>query len=687
VTGEDAVATHGGEDRDAAVTAVRTGTACPRRQPVSPTAASRLPGVLKVSVIIPTYASPADRLEGLVASLDRQTMPTEDFEVLFVDDGSPDDTWQRLEAIRSSRPNVRTERIENSGWPSRPRNIGIERSRGEYVLFMDHDDQLYPEALEAGYAFASANGADAVNAREVRTQKPSWALNVFDRDMAQAIERRERHPLSPMNPHKLYRRAFLLEHEIRFPEGGRVLWEDQFFNLQVARHARVISLLSSVPFYHWVVTPESGSTGFLRKDPAYWRFLREICQATNDQLAGDELAHQREQLMLHQYSTRVIGTFTSKFNRRRPAERDFIFTESRKLQAEFDMRRLDGGLSSSRKVRAHLLATGEQALLEKVCSEDTAPALRASAQSLRWEAGALTIRARVDWRGKGGTKHTMVRDGDRLLKILPDEINEAVPVEARDVTDEVAATELKLLVHSRRSQVAWALDSTHAIALDDGPDGTVTMSGTVEAALEPATAAMGRPLETGTVWDVGVQSDLGRTTAYRPLDADVTASLSLARGVLDLAFSNAKGGASVILDDRYEAVRRLTPVDVAVDGAGKLVVWLEGEHDGQGTVATRVGVRTDAAGGRHTDVPATLVVGDGRAKLVMQLGKGEAWLRIGDRVPGNPRDRRVTVHRRKAEIAPRAEDTSPAPAPPAPALSRDAPGRWSRALRRLDPRR
>src|SRR5690606_24376224 len=79
---------------------------------------------VKVSVVIPTYASPPDRLESLVSSLDAQTMPTDDFEVIFVDDGSPDDTWDRLETIKRQRSNVRTERIENSGWPSRPRNVG-----------------------------------------------------------------------------------------------------------------------------------------------------------------------------------------------------------------------------------------------------------------------------------------------------------------------------------------------------------------------------------------------------------------------------------------------------------------------------------------------------------------------------------------------------------------------------------
>ena len=102
--------------------------------------------VPKISVVVPTF-NPGELLNRVVRSLETQTMPAEDFEVIFVDDGSPDDTWQQLENIRDTHSNVRIERIEHSGWPSKPRNVGLELSQGEYVLFMDHDDELYPRAL------------------------------------------------------------------------------------------------------------------------------------------------------------------------------------------------------------------------------------------------------------------------------------------------------------------------------------------------------------------------------------------------------------------------------------------------------------------------------------------------------------------------------------------------------------
>src|SRR5690606_15522788 len=134
-----------------------------------------LGSVLKVSVVVPTYRS-GEGLDHLVASLDAQTMPKDEFEIVFVDDGSPDETFARLERIQATRPHVRLERIENSGWPCRPRNVGADLAQGEFIAFMDHDDTLYPDALRAAYDYAVANGADVVNGKEARTDDATWAI-------------------------------------------------------------------------------------------------------------------------------------------------------------------------------------------------------------------------------------------------------------------------------------------------------------------------------------------------------------------------------------------------------------------------------------------------------------------------------------------------------------------------------
>ena len=82
----------------------------------------------KVSVVVPVY-NPGRYLDDLLASLARQSMPADEFEVVFVDDGSTDGSQLRLDELEASSANVRVIHIPNSGWPGRPRNVGIEAGR------------------------------------------------------------------------------------------------------------------------------------------------------------------------------------------------------------------------------------------------------------------------------------------------------------------------------------------------------------------------------------------------------------------------------------------------------------------------------------------------------------------------------------------------------------------------------
>jgi glycosyltransferase involved in cell wall biosynthesis len=62
---------------------------------------------------------------------------------------------------------MQVHRIPNSGWPGRPRNVGAKAASGEFLFFADHDDYLFPEALERMYAFAVENDLDVVHPKEV----------------------------------------------------------------------------------------------------------------------------------------------------------------------------------------------------------------------------------------------------------------------------------------------------------------------------------------------------------------------------------------------------------------------------------------------------------------------------------------------------------------------------------------
>ena len=107
--------------------------------------------MVKVSVIVPVY-NPGSNIDECISSLLGQSLPADEYEVIFVDDGSTDETPARLDELARTHENIRVEHIPNSGWPGRPRNIGIDLARGEYVYFVDNDDWLGSEALERLHA-------------------------------------------------------------------------------------------------------------------------------------------------------------------------------------------------------------------------------------------------------------------------------------------------------------------------------------------------------------------------------------------------------------------------------------------------------------------------------------------------------------------------------------------------------
>lgn len=91
-----------------------------------------------VSIVIPCYGQ-AHYLAEAIESAMAQTHPR--VEVVVVDDGSPDN----VEEVTSRFPGVRNIRLRNMGLPS-ARNAGAQLSTGDYLIFLDSDDRLYPEA-------------------------------------------------------------------------------------------------------------------------------------------------------------------------------------------------------------------------------------------------------------------------------------------------------------------------------------------------------------------------------------------------------------------------------------------------------------------------------------------------------------------------------------------------------------
>jgi glycosyltransferase involved in cell wall biosynthesis len=110
---------------------------------------------LRVSIVIPCYRQ-AQFLPEAVASVVAQTFT--DWEIIIVDDGSPDDTAAVAQRLIAAHPDrrIRLIRQENRGL-AEARNAGIRVARAPYILPLDADDMLEPEMLAQTVAALDAH--------------------------------------------------------------------------------------------------------------------------------------------------------------------------------------------------------------------------------------------------------------------------------------------------------------------------------------------------------------------------------------------------------------------------------------------------------------------------------------------------------------------------------------------------
>ncbi|GAA0307785.1 glycosyltransferase family 2 protein [Halarchaeum salinum] len=139
---------------DAATDEAGTDAAPTRDAATTPTDAQTASGETpRVSVVIPAYRR-ADVLPRAIDSALAQTMG--DLEVIVVDDGSPDDTEAVVRAYDD--PRVRSVAHETNRGVSAARNTGIDAARGDYVAFLDSDDEWLPRKLERQLATLDERG-------------------------------------------------------------------------------------------------------------------------------------------------------------------------------------------------------------------------------------------------------------------------------------------------------------------------------------------------------------------------------------------------------------------------------------------------------------------------------------------------------------------------------------------------
>lgn len=220
-----------------------------------------------ISVIIPAYNA-EKTLRRACDSVLTQSYPN--VELVVVNDGSKDGTQGILDALTGEYANVKGIFQENGG-VCKARNTGLDNAAGDYLFFLDADDELMPECLTSLYNIAAAHNCDITAGGCLRIRPdgtsfesriaPAGGLAVWEGQEALENSLKD-HPGTYAVWGKLYRRTIL--EKVRFVEGKRV-HEDSFFLFEVFLQPVKMAVTDVLGVRYYLTQNSASRAGFSEK--------------------------------------------------------------------------------------------------------------------------------------------------------------------------------------------------------------------------------------------------------------------------------------------------------------------------------------------------------------------------------------------------------------------------------------
>lgn len=214
----------------------------------------------KVTVIIPTYNS-EEFLDSTIESVMNQSFGFENIELILVDDYSTDNTPELINSYCSKYENIKTYKSgKKTGTPGRARNIAIDNSDSEYIMFLDHDDLYLENTVENLYNGITENSAD-VCIGKFQTFGENYIVTEDWITEDVILNSIDENPLffSINNIWRMiFPKRFLKENNITFPEG--VFAEDLTFMIDSFLNASKIVFINEIVYNFRLRTGEGSST-------------------------------------------------------------------------------------------------------------------------------------------------------------------------------------------------------------------------------------------------------------------------------------------------------------------------------------------------------------------------------------------------------------------------------------------
>lgn len=230
----------------------------------------------KISIIVPCY-NIEQYIERFFASIEAQTMPIDDMEVILVDDQSKDHTWEHICAFEQKYPEhviaIQNDVNSKQGFS---RNSAMRYASGEYIAFLDGDDWIEPNYMLAMYEKAVQYDCDMVTCNAWRDFGDGNRIEIAKSELAvsrlleiDSIDKRK--PLIVNETFgvtawaKLIHRTFCVEHELFFPEN--MVFEDIAWGSLLYLYVERVYIMSDY-LYHYFINRNSV---VLKKGQDYYR--------------------------------------------------------------------------------------------------------------------------------------------------------------------------------------------------------------------------------------------------------------------------------------------------------------------------------------------------------------------------------------------------------------------------------
>jgi len=346
--------------------------------------------MLKVSVVVPVY-NPGEYFRPCIDSLTSQSMSPDEFEIICIDDGSTDETPALLDELANIHSNLRVIHQPNSGWPGQPRNVGLDAARGEYVFFCDHDDWLGTEALERLYEFATSCGSDIVLPKMAGLQRRIPRV-IFARTI-RSCTISDSAIMDSLTPHKLFRREFLEEYHIRFPEGKRRL-EDHVFVVTGYLLAKVVSIYADYTCYFHIRRIDRANAGFRKTN---WRgYFNNLADALDVVVAHTDPGEERDRIFRRWVQVEMVQRLSGRRWLKYPDEEAAaLFRNAHRIASRYFGEGVVSLLQPMQQRIARALLAGDADEVRRIAEHAASWATHPSVLQVGWVDGSVHISGTV----------------------------------------------------------------------------------------------------------------------------------------------------------------------------------------------------------------------------------------------------------------------------------------------------